>query len=301
MLNGINFSDFTNQFFLYPQTIGSLRFSNLDFSLKNIIENFIIIYAVLLPLFFINLKNALNKKKYFYHNQFFTFTILFLFTLSLILHQLLTKNQTFIFFLIPILAAFSHQSFQDLNFKFKKIISIFLILTVIFATFKYHLRFNEGRKFHELESVNFDLAIKANEIHENLSGLKWITPHFPKQPSHEINQIKQILNILENDKGKKMVISNYPIFSLIIKQKLFSPSRVYTGDGTTHPLPENRFYKNYEILMQRIIDKNNIETIYMINITGEDINFSYLSSYKNCDKKNILVNSVEVYNLKKCK
>ena len=301
VLNGINFSDFTNQFFLYPQTIGSLRFSNLDFSLKNIIENFIIIYAVLLPLFFINFKNALNKKKYFYHNQFFTFTILFLFTLSLILHQLLTKNQTFIFFLIPILAAFSHQSFQDLNFKFKKIISIFLILTVIFATFKYHLRFNEGRKFHELESVNFDLAIKANEIHENLSGLKWITPHFPKQPSHEINQIKQILNILENDKGKKMVISNYPIFSLILKQKLFSPSRVYTGDGTTHPLPENRFYKNYEILMQRIIDKNNIETIYMINITGEDINFSYLNSYKNCDKKNILVNSVEVYNLKKCK
>ena len=230
---------------------------------------------MLLPLFLINLKNALNKKEYFYNNQFFTFIILFLFTLSLILHQLLTKNQTFIFFLIPILAAFSHQSFQDLNFKFKKIISILLILTVIFATFKYHLRFNEGRKFHELESVNFDLAIKSKEIHENLSGLKWITPHFPKQPSHEINQIKQILNILENDKGKKMVISNYPIFSLILKQKLFSPSRVYTGDGTTHPLPENKFYKNYEILMQRIIDKNNIETIYMINITGEDINFSY--------------------------
>ena len=88
-----------------------------------------------------------------------------------------------------------------------------------------------------------------------------------------------------------MVISNYPIFSLILKQKLFSPSRVYTGDGTTHPLPENKFYKNYEILMQRIIDKNNIETIYMINITGEDLNFSYLNSYKNCDKKNILVNS----------
>ena len=33
------------------------------------------------------------------------------------------------------------------------------------------------RKFHELNSVNFDQAVPASKIDKSLSGLKWITPN----------------------------------------------------------------------------------------------------------------------------
>ena len=94
-----------------------------------------------------------------------------LLTFSLILHQLLTKNQVFIFFLVPILTAFSQISLIDGKLKFKRPICLIVVLICLFATFKYHLRYNEHRKFHELKNVNFELAINAKKIHKKLSGL----------------------------------------------------------------------------------------------------------------------------------
>ena len=38
-----------------------------------------------------------------------------------------------------------------------------IILIVLFATTKYHLRFNIDKKFHDLESTNKAQAIKAKE------------------------------------------------------------------------------------------------------------------------------------------
>ena len=58
--------------------------------------------------------------------------------------------------------------------------------------FKYHLRFNENRKFHELVNVNFELSIDAQKIHRKLSRLNWITPEFKENPGEEINMINQI-------------------------------------------------------------------------------------------------------------
>ena len=66
--------------------------------------------------------------------------------MCLIFHQVLTRNQTFIFFLIPLITAFSHIYIGKIKNSFNYLIIIFCL----FATLKYHLRFNEGRKFHEL-------------------------------------------------------------------------------------------------------------------------------------------------------
>ena len=116
-----------------------------------------------------------------------------------------------------------------------------LILFCLFATFKYHLRFNENRKFHELQNVNLQLSIDAKKIHKKLSGLNWITPQFKNNPNEEIKLINQIETYLRKDSRKKMVITNYSFFSTILDQKLFSPSRVYAGDGTTNPLKGNKY------------------------------------------------------------
>ena len=138
------------------------------------------------------------NKNYTLHNDFYFFLSLFLLTVSFILHQILTKNQTFIFFLIPILTAFSQISLIDTKLKYKNLIFLILISLCLFATLKYHLRFNENRKFHELENVDFKLSIDAKKIDKKLSGLKWITPEFKNNPGEEIQLINQIKSKSKN-------------------------------------------------------------------------------------------------------
>ncbi len=297
---GITLSSFLDQYIFYPQTIGVERFKNLNLTYQNILENFILIYLAIIPLFYENLKKIFSNKNYIKHNNFYIFLVLFFLTLSLILHQLLTKNQTFIFFLIPILTAFSHISLTDSKLKFKKPICLIIVLICLFATFKYHLRFNENRKFHELKNVNFELAVDAKKIHKKLSGLNWITPQFKKNPTGEINIINRIKSLLKKDTRNKMVITNYPFFSIILNQKLYSPSRLYTGDGTTHPLRGNNYAAKYKELMDNIILRNNISVIYVINTNKENTNFHYVDLYQHCFVEIYLLNQLTSYELKNC-
>jgi len=301
---GIKFYYFLDQYIFYPQTIGSTRFENLSLSF-DILERFIFIIISILPLALINLRNFFKKKDKEKNNQFYIFLIMFFYTISLILHQLLTKNQIFIFFLIPILLAFSHISLEKSKIKNKKIITFVLIFLCIFATYKYHLRYNEGRKFHELQNVNFELAVQGSKISKNLKGLNWITPQFKNNPEEEINIINNISHILKKDKRNKMLITNYPFFSVILDENFFSPSRVYTGDGTTHPIKNNKYAKTYKIFIDNLIKKNNIEVIYVTNVVDDNINlkylnFDYIDSYKNCFKKISIIEELVMYNLKSC-
>ena len=44
------------------------------------------------------------------------------------------------------------------------------------------LRFNEERKFNELESVDFQKLVDAKILENKLKGLKWITYLNPNNP-----------------------------------------------------------------------------------------------------------------------
>ena len=297
---GITFSSFLNQYIFYPQTIGSERLINLDLTFKNILQSFILIYLAIIPLFYQNLKKIFINRNYIKHNNFFIFLALLCLTLSLILHQMLTKNQIFIFFLIPILAAFSQISLNEKKLKFKKQIYLLIVLFCLFATFKYHLRYNEGRKFHEMDNVNFKLTEDAKKIDKKLLGLNWITPKYKNKPEEEIYLINQTLLILKKDLRKKMVITNYPFLSIVLEQKLYSPSRVYTGDGTTHPLRGSKYVTNYKKLMDNLILKNNISVIYVIDTYYENTNFHYVDLYQDCSKEIVLLKHLKSYELKNC-
>ena len=297
---GITLSSFLDQYIFYPQTIGAERFKNLNLTYQNVIESFILIYLAIIPLFYENLKKIFSNKNYIKHNNFYIFLVLLLLTFSLILHQLLTKNQVFIFFLVPILTAFSQISLTDSKLKFKKPICLIIILICLLATFKYHLRYNENRKFHELHNVNFELTVDAKKIHKKLSGLNWITPQFKKNPIEEINIINQIESLLRNDSRNKMLITNYPFFSIILDQKLYSPSSMYAGDGTTYPLRDSEYAVRFKELMDNIILKNNISVIYIINTNNENINFHYVDLYQHCFKEISVLNQLKSYELKNC-
>ena len=283
-IQSINLYSFLEQYIYYPQTIGSKRFSNFNFTFSGVVGHFKFIYIALLPLFFVNLKKIFTDKNYLKNDYFYYFLILFLFTFSLILHQLFTRNQTYIFFLIPILFAFSDININFLKLKKIKIISIILILICLFATSKYHIRFNENRKFHELNYVDFKLSLRADKIDKKLSGLQWITPEYKNETKKEINLILEAKSHLDNDKKVKMLMSNYSFFSVILDEKIFSPGRWYLFDGTDFPTKENKYFKNYKDLLVKLIKTNNIEVIY--TIYPVENSFLYIYFNKKCFNEN---------------
>tara|TARA_Y100000590_G_scaffold190116_1_gene216387 strand:- start:565 stop:2142 length:1578 start_codon:yes stop_codon:yes gene_type:complete len=260
-IQGISFSSFMDQYIFYPRTLGAERYQDIEISFKNIFLNFKFIYISLLPLLFINLWKIFSESNYLRKSDFLYFLILFSLGLSLILHQLLTKNQIFIFFLIPIFLAFSHIALFNYRLKENFFIPL-IILLCIFTTFKYHMRFNEDRKFHELSNINFNLSQPGNKIDKKFYGLEWISTEFRENPKKEIDLILEINSYLKKDERKKMLMTHYAFFSAILNQKLFSPTRYYTKHGVSHPTKDNRYFRKYQNFFIKKIKQNNISVIY---------------------------------------
>ena len=295
---GIKFSSFFDQYILFPLSVGDQRYENFNFTFRGVISHFKFIYLAILPLFIINFLKIFTIKNYFKENDFYYFVIIFLLTFSLIWHQLITINQTFIFFLIPILFAFSDIYIKFLNIKFYKVISYFLIILCLFVTVKYHIRFNEERKFQEFRNANFDLSVDAKIIDKKFAGLQWITPEFQKSPNIEVILLNKVKLHLTNDKRNKMLLTNYSFFSTILNQKVVSPNRWFNSCDCTYPLKNNKYSYKYKNFLINLIKKNNIEVIYLIKPLEESEIYQYLD--KSCFKKNIINEHLNSYELNNC-
>tara|TARA_B100000029_G_scaffold159741_1_gene155419 strand:+ start:1749 stop:3308 length:1560 start_codon:yes stop_codon:yes gene_type:complete len=291
---GIGLTSFLEQYIFYPQTIGEKRFSNFNITFNGIVGHFKFIYFAIAPLVYVNIKNLIQNKNYFNKDNFLYFLILISLTISLIFHQLLTRNQTFIFFLIPILTAFSHISINT----DKKIISTILILFCLFATTKYHFRFNEGRKFHELNYSNFDLSSSGSKIDRKFIGLRWMTPEFKDNPIEEINFINEIKTYLKDDIRNKMVMTNYSFFSALLEKKLFSTTRWHIFDGTDYPQKNSKYFLSYKKLLINSIKENEIKVIYTINPVKNSNIYDYID--EKCFKEIKITQILSSHELKNC-
>ena len=135
------------------------------------------IYIMLIPLGVSTFFLLKIKKKDLAKKNDIIVSFLFLGSVLILVYcQLLTKNQVLIFFLIPLAAAYSHA--YVIKYFNKKYLLYFILAIFIFSTAKYHLRFNENRKFIELENVDFDLAEDASRLDKRLQGLQWIITYY---------------------------------------------------------------------------------------------------------------------------
>lgn len=124
--NKILIFDFILQVFLFPQTIGGDRYLNYDLNFKNIILDFKFIHLFFIPIILINLYYLFyNKKNYYRKSNFLIFLMIFVYTTTSILHQIYTKNQIYIFHLIPILFGFFLYFIKSIELKKKKKLCIF--------------------------------------------------------------------------------------------------------------------------------------------------------------------------------
>ena len=284
------------QYFLYPQTIGSERLINLqNLKLIRFINHYKFILVPMLILLITNIIYLCRKKNFYKNDNFLIFLLIFMYSLTLLFHQTITKNQIYIYFLCPLLFSFLNILFQN-----KKNINLLFLIITFFVTVKLHFEYNEKRKFHDLRDVNLKNYLSASLIDKSLENLNWITDKFKDNPDLEIKKLKSAIKYISDEKRPKIVISNYLFISSVLKEKIFSPFRGYTNDGTSFPLKNNKYYKNYNIFFTNIINNNNIKFIYLIEFEG--INESSVTDYidNTCfikrKKKHLIIFEI----LKKC-
>ncbi len=278
LITKINLSNFLTQYFLFASSIGNYRFAVYEINILEEILNFkfIFYFIFILLIILINLINKKNSRK----EEIFTISSSILLASSLIFHQFYTLNQNYIFFLIPFLCGITH-IFYKRSFN-KNYFLIFSILLCIFSVTKYHLRFNEQRKFNELENIDLSKAVDAKNLSTSLKGLKWITSINPNNPSQELENLKEVVRVLKKDKKNKTLITDYQVLAPISDIYDFSPNQ-WHHPTVSFPLRGQEYFKVYQNYFVRNIKKNKIEFIY--ETTENENTITELIIDKDCFKK----------------
>jgi hypothetical protein len=286
----IGLKDFFIQYLLYPPSIGEGRFEGFKITFSSFFNHY---KFILIPFFLIIFLNFKNKKK----NQYSLFLILSL-VICLVFHQILTKNQIYINFLSPLLFGFLMIEIQDKNYRFKNSMIIFIVCLSLFVTLKYHERFNENRKFHELFSVDMKKSIDSSLIHKKLSGFKWITSEYEKNVASEVALLNLYQKKILEDNRNKMVITHYLFLDSLMKENLNAPSRSFTLDGASFPIKDNKYYLNYKNFFINKIKKEKIEVIYIMDKTiSENVVLDYIE--RKCIKKQENTKIIKMFELEK--
>ena len=272
----ININNFYEQYILFAKSLGDFRFSNYEFNLINLIIKYK--FISILTIFLIIILIKLYKKKKI-KDALIVLNIVSLSSL-LVFHQYYTLNQNYIFFLIPFLAGVIHAFYKEVFIK--KYFLFFIILICVYSTTKYHLRFNEHRKFNELEKVDLSKAIDAQILSQDLKGLRWITYNYPKNPEVEIENLLKVIAILKKDDSRKTLITNYQFLAPILNIYDFSPNQ-WHHPSVSFPLKKQKYFKEYKYFFIQNLKKNNIDFIYETS-RNEDTIIELIIN-KNCFKK----------------
>jgi hypothetical protein len=292
LVNKIPINNFFTQYIFYPLEIGKDRNSSIHFNFHNVFFQFKFIYFSMIPLILVFFKLQKKKINLEIKKDYFLLLFIFLLISLFLLGQIFTKNQILIFFLIPFLIGISH--FFCNKYLEKKFIIIFLISLLIISTLKFHLRFNENKKFMELNNMDLKLAIKVDNFDKSLKGLKWITPNNPN-PDKEIQKLIKIKKIILSDDTKKIIITDYQIFPAILKLKNIAPNKWF--DSMSVPKRNNKYFDDYKKFFIESLRSQKIETIFFFN--EKEIYLKNIFTKECLNKDKINENLSKIY-IKRC-
>lgn len=276
-LLNIGITEFYIQYINYPSSIGINRFKNFNFSFESLFNKY---KFILLPIsFLIAIKiNKLRKdKSSFTKKENIIFYIFVSMVFVLFAHQLLTKNQIYIYFLIPLCFGFLEVELAKIKFNYKKIVNFILLILVMIITTQYHLRYNVQRKFHELENTDLSKSINASLISKDLKNLRWLNPFYKDGPVEEINLLSNVIKAIEKNELEVALITNYIFLDSVTKKNINYFNKTFTLDGASMPLENSKYFNYYvKFLYQKILNKK-IQKIYFIN--KENLNQELLTNY----------------------
>ena len=175
-----------------------------------------------------------------------------------------------------------------------------ILFFVLFASVKFHFRFNIDRKFIELENIDKSKAVQANSINENFKNLKWISKF--DQPNNELKVIKEALKVIDSDNREKTLITHYQFISTFLDESLNILNRWYLWDNNTHPTENHKYFDFYKSLVDKNIKKNKVKVVYLLGQKNE-INFKNVKNYftDTCFKsKTIVPDRFSMHEIVKC-
>ena len=295
----IKFSSFWEQYILFPKSLGASRLDwvfPLEF--KRVILRFKLIHLSILILFIVIFKNIIKKFKNIVEKESLIILSLIFSAYALILHQLMTINAIFIYFVIPIFAGLSHT--HNINyFKRKNFITYFLIILTLSSTIYYFENYVSNRRFMDLNKVNLNKAIDGGKLNPIFKNIKWINLFYPEKPESEIIKLKKALEIIKNDNRKKMIVTDYQFISVLLSTYDFSPTRFWFHHHG-YPSKENKYFLNWKNFYLNKLNENKIKIVYMIKpLAGETDPLKNILS-DNCFKKEKLTDIIEVFIINKC-
>ena len=162
--------NFVDQYILFPISLAENRLQfifPLEFS--RVILRFRLIHLASLTLIVVCVKKTFENFKYLKSDEFLSIVALLGSTYALIVHQLMTINGIYIFFIIPILSGFSHIYYLK-YFKNKKYIYFLLILLSISSTVYYGVKYIDKRDFIDLRKISMENSIDAKILDEKLTN-----------------------------------------------------------------------------------------------------------------------------------
>lgn len=295
------------QYFLYPVSLAETRLGwlfPLEFQ-KFVLRHKLIYLSLLIPIFFL-FKNFFKNYMSIFSKDSLIFLLLLGTLLIFITHQHMTINGLFIFFLIPVFSGFSHLYSKSLDKK-KYLINFFLVLSIV-STVYYHHKYISIRDTLLLRNVNLDISINASILDYRLKNLKWITYRYSSNPNQEIENLKNSIQIIKNDKRIKMIVTDYQFISVILSINGNSAARIWWRHHIYPSGPDQKYFLEWKKFLLNHIKKKKIEVIYSVHplegeynifrdllnkecYSNEKLNkILVMQKLKNCDELNLFSN-----------
>ena len=298
-LGEISIISFIEQYILFPQSMGKNRLDLLfPLEFKRIILRFKLIYISIFIVIFVVINKIYKNYRYLFGDEFIILISLVGVSLSFILHQLMTINAKFIFFIIPIMVGFSH-IYYNKYFKQKKYFLYSFVIFSLVTTLYYQNSYNKNRRFMDLRNVNIEKAINAVVIDEKLKNLKWITVLYPDNPEKEILNLKEAIKIINKDNKNKTIVTDYQFVSVILSIYDYSPNRFW-HKGVGYPIKGEKYFEVYKNFFVEKLKENKIEIVYTLKPLYFDKDVLDPILNKNCFEKNKLTDILDSYLLLDC-
>lgn len=274
------------QYFLFPISLGETRIEwLLPFEFQRFVFRHKLIYIALSVPIFLLIKSLFKNFFSILENDNLIFILLIGTLVLFITHQLMTINGLFIYFLIPVFAAFSHIYCHKFK-KNKNLINFFLILSLI-STIYYHEKYISKRDTLILRNISLKNSINAKIIDSKFENLKWITHHYPQNPKREVQYLLDTIEIIKNDDRKKMLVTDYQFISVILDINDNSAARIWWRHHI-YPVPNSKYFLYWKNFLLNKISNENIEVIYTIHPLEGEVNiFEGLISEKCYITKNL--------------
>ena len=291
----ISLNSFFHQYILFPLSLGGERLEFLfPLEFKRIILRFKLLHLSLLIPIIVSIREIIKDYKYLKGKEFLTTLSLIGSSFALIVHQLMTINGIFVFFIIPIFFGFSHIYCLRHFKKNSRYISILLILLSVISTVYYGNKYIISRHFMDLDKANMKKAIPAEIFDEKLKGLKWITFWNLDNPQKEISNLLKAINIIKNDSRNKALVTDYQFISVLMSSYDFSPNK-YWYKNHVYPGINHEYFDIYRNFFIKKLTQNQIEVVYIIKPLLGDDNVLDTIIDKKCVKKVALSNILDGY------